>query len=60
MKKLVLHIGMAKTGTSSIQETLGLGSEQLAEQDVYYAPWKPYNHSFMFTALFLRDPQKSF
>lgn len=60
MKKLVLHIGMAKTGTSSIQETLGSGSEQLAEQDVYYAPWKPYNHSFMFTALFLRDPQKSF
>ena len=60
MKKLVLHIGMAKTGTSSIQDTLGHGAEQLREQGIYYAPWKPFNHSFTFSTLFLRNPQKSF
>ncbi|MEH6585335.1 MAG: hypothetical protein V7720_02195 [Halioglobus sp.] len=60
MKKLVLHIGMAKTGTSSIQDTLGHGADQLREQGVHYAPWKPFNHSFKFSVLFLRNPQKSF
>ena len=60
MKKLVLHIGMAKTGTSSIQDTLGHGAEQLREQGVYYAPFKPYNHSFKFSVLFLGNPRKSF
>lgn len=60
MKKLVLHIGMAKTGTSSIQESLGRGAASLADQGVYYPQWKPYNHSFNFTVLFLENPRKSF
>lgn len=59
MKKLVLHIGMAKTGTSSIQASLGQGSPLLAEQGVYYPDWKPFNHSFDFTVLFLEDPSDS-
>ena len=60
MKKLVLHIGMAKTGTSSIQESLGRGAASLADQGVYYPQWKPYNHSFNFTVMFLENPRKSF
>ena len=60
MKKLVLHIGMAKTGTSTIQETLGQGADQLRDQGIFYAPWKPFNHSFTFTVLFLGQPEKSF
>ena len=60
MKKLVLHIGMAKTGTSTIQETLGQAAAQLQEQGIFYAPWKPFNHSFSFTVLFLKQPEKSF
>mgnify|MGYP000427500164 CR=1 FL=1 len=60
MKKLVLHIGMAKTGTSSIQQTLGQSASLLAEQGVYYPGWHPFNHSFTFTVMFLEDPRKSF
>ncbi len=60
MKTLVLHIGMAKTGTSSIQNSLGRASEALRERGVTCAPWKPFNHSFDFTVLFLQDPTKSF
>ena len=51
---------MAKTGTSSIQDTLGSGAEQLRGRGVYYAPWKPFNHSFTFSVLFLEEPKKSF
>jgi hypothetical protein len=60
MKTLVLHIGMAKTGTSAIQNSLGLGSAALREQGVVCAPWKPFNHSFDFTVLCMHDPKKSF
>jgi hypothetical protein len=51
---------MAKTGTSSIQNSLGQASAALREQGVTCAPWKPFNHSFDFTVLFLEDPRKSF
>jgi len=60
MKTLALHIGMAKTGTSSIQNSLGLASETLREHGVTCPSWKPFNHSFDFTVLFLQDPKKSF
>ena len=60
MKRLILHIGMAKTGTSSIQEALGDNADLLAGQEVYYPGWKPFNHSFIFTVLFLEKPKKSF
>lgn len=60
MKKLVLHIGMAKTGTSSIQDALGNGAELLADQQVYYPPWQPFNHSFTFPVLFKGNAASSF
>ncbi len=60
MKTLVLHIGMAKTGTSTIQNSLGQASAVLRERGILCAPWKPFNHSFDFTVLFLEEPRKSF
>ncbi|MEP4147277.1 MAG: hypothetical protein ABJL54_08665 [Halioglobus sp.] len=60
MKKLVLHIGMAKTGTSSIQESLGNGAEALCERQVYYPPWLPFNHSFTFPVLFKENAENTF
>ncbi len=60
MKTLVLHIGMAKTGTSAIQNSLGLACAALRERRIFCAPWKPFNHSFDFTVLFMGEPRKSF
>lgn len=60
MKTLVLHIGMAKTGTTTIQNSLGEASDSLSRQGITCASWKPYNHSFDFTVLFLRDAKKSY
>ena len=60
MKQLVLHPGMAKTGTSSIQDTLGNSIEVLREHSVYYPPWRPFNHSYELSALFRRNPVNSF
>lgn len=36
MTKLILHIGMGKTGTTSIQNVLRTGTEQLKAQKVHY------------------------
>jgi len=59
MKKLVLHIGMAKTGTTSIQETLGKAHESLRDAGVIYSPERPYNHSYRFAAIFKNLPRQS-
>lgn len=58
MKMLVIHAGMAKTGSSSIQESLWEARRQLAGQGIYYPGWEPSNHSFELSALF-RTEQKS-
>ncbi|KAA1194522.1 hypothetical protein F0M18_03600 [Pseudohalioglobus sediminis] len=60
MKTLVLHIGMAKTGSTTIQNSLGSASAALAQEGIVCAPWQPYNHSFDFTVLFMQNPKKSF
>lgn len=59
MKTLVLHIGMAKTGTTTIQNSLARASEPLRTLGITCAPWHPYNHSLDFTVLFLDNPRKS-
>ena len=44
MKILYLHIGMPKTGTSSIQDTLFANRENLRKYGIYYPdilPQKP-------------------
>lgn len=52
MKRLVIHAGMAKTGSSSIQERLWRSGEELAGQAIYYPSWQPFNHSYELSALF--------
>jgi hypothetical protein len=60
MKRLVIHAGMAKTGSSSIQESLWRAREQLAEQGVYYPHWQPFNHSYELSALFRGNRKSGF
>ncbi len=60
MKKLILHLGRAKTGSSSLQEAFGNASRTLRRQGVMYPSFQPYNHSFQFTILFKRDPTGMF
>ncbi|MFV8818292.1 hypothetical protein [Haliea sp. E17] len=60
MKKLILHLGRAKTGSSTLQEAFGAASESLRDQGVMYPSFKPYNHSFQFTVLFKEDPRATF
>jgi|TARA_R110002072_G_scaffold203177_1_gene361145 hypothetical protein len=60
MKRLVLHIGMAKTGTSSIQDTLGPAHQTLRDMQVYYPPERPYNHCYEFSVLFMQRPQNNY
>ncbi len=52
-KTLVLHIGMPKTGTTSIQETFGRHRKVLLKAGVNYPRKKPYNHANTFAPIFL-------
>ncbi len=60
MKRLVIHAGMAKTGSSSIQESLWQARAELAGQGIHYPDWKPFNHSFELSALFRANRKKGF
>lgn len=62
--RLILHIGMGKTGTSSIQKALEASHEKLAEQDVHYlGMWldmlgEPFKGFRGLPALFGTPPEK--
>ena len=56
IKHLILHIGTRKTGSTSIQETLGRSREALLKHNIYYPAIKPYNHIFSFLPIFMKDP----
>ena len=60
MKSLVIHSGMAKTGSSSIQHYLGNEVEALRQQEIFYPGWSPFNHSFELSALFRSDSRRGF
>lgn len=60
MKRLVLHVGMEKTGTSTIQDSLGEQSQKLKGHGIVVPNWRPFNHSYDFTTLFMDDPKRSF
>lgn len=47
-KTIVLHIGLHKTGTSSIQATLKHNQEMFCERGVPYPGSLPYNPSHFF------------
>ena len=59
-KKLILHIGTGKTGSSSIQDSLGESRDILLEHNICYPNTRPFNHIFTFVPFFLRDPASSF
>ncbi|QFU76696.1 hypothetical protein EY643_14110 [Halioglobus maricola] len=60
MKRLVIHAGMAKTGTTTIQDSLGKACEALKSDAVYYPDWRPYNHSYELAALFRGDSKAGY
>lgn len=57
MKKLLLHIGMHKTGTSSLQTTLFDSRETLSNAGITYLDIED-NHSAAFYSLFCDAPEK--
>jgi len=60
IKRLVLHIGMIKTGSTSIQYSMGESRSALLKQNIYYPTVRPFNHVATFPPLFIDDPTKSF
>ncbi len=58
-KKVIVHIGTRKTGTSSIQKTLGENRSELIRHNIYYPGFEPYNHISTFTPIFLEDPKRN-
>lgn len=58
IKNLYLHVGMLKTATSSIQDTLYANRELLEKNDYFYSEKLPKNHSSIFRMLFLDAPEK--
>lgn len=58
IKNLYLHVGMSKTATSSIQDTLYANRELLGKNDYFYSEKFPKNHSDIFRMLFSDSPEK--
>ena len=57
-KRVILHIGTIKTGSTSIQETLGRNSFNLRKFNLYYPPEKPFNHITSFIPIFIDKPEE--
>lgn len=55
--KLMRHIGLHKTGTTSIQETL---YKRPIGEGVRYFPWRTANHSALIRLLFDDDLDKHY
>ncbi len=65
MKKLYLHLGYAKTGTTSFQETCAINAKSLLEQGFFYPSFKSEytdleienNHGHVFLSLYHAKPE---
>lgn len=57
IKNLYLHVGMSKTGTSSIQDTLYANRELLEKNDYFYSKKFSKNHSDILRMLFSDAPE---
>ncbi len=57
-RRVILHIGMHKTGTTSLQQTLGNSRHILEKFNVYYPSIKPFNHSANFPPVVMSNPLK--
>jgi hypothetical protein len=58
MRNLILHIGMHKTGSSSIQQILFENREVLLKHDCYYPESILMNHSHSLYTLFSSHAEK--
>ena len=61
MMKAIIHVGMSKTGTSSIQQTFAaITNEQLTKNptNILY-PSGDSNHSFLTALLFMKNPLRN-
>lgn len=63
MKKLIIHVGLHKTATSSIQSTLAHNRQLLEAQGITYPIFNLQdklidNHSIPFYSLFCEEPEK--
>jgi len=57
-RRIILHIGTVKTGTTSIQKTLYRSRKQLPDYGLYFPGLgDTFHHNFTFTALFIEDPR---
>lgn len=57
-KRLILHIGTPKSGSTSIQQSLGKAHDTLKKHNIYYpiiepSSITPYNHIFTFVPIFV-------
>jgi len=57
IKNLYLHVGMSKTATSSIQDTLYANRELLEQNNYFYSKKLPKNHSDTFRMLCWDSPE---
>lgn len=64
MKTLILHAGLHKTGSTSIQESLGIRKDVLEQEGYRYPAFRnpdgvlEYNHSYMFQLAFSNAPSQ--
>lgn len=57
-KLIILHVGLHKTGTTSIQETLYYNNHLLEKKGFFYPKCWPANHSFPLYSSFCDKPEK--
>ena len=55
-KRLILHIGLCKTGSTSIQNILYGNKEKLADNDICYPDFSRNNHNENISFAFLDEP----
>jgi hypothetical protein len=60
IKQLILHIGTKKTGSSSIQQSLGKSRLALHKYNIHYPNIRPFNHLVTFLPIFIENPGKAF
>jgi hypothetical protein len=58
MKQLFLHVGLPKTATKSIQESLFAGAEILLKENILYPKYFGINQSIPLFSLFDETPEK--
>jgi len=56
MKKLILHIGMHKTGTTSLQKIFSSSQHVLNKSNIFYADLNKFNTANSFYVMFLDNP----